>query len=52
MPEVRLNILTFLSAVHETTANTLAWSVFLLSLSAEWLMRVQEKTDRKLLLLI
>ena len=30
-PEVRSNILTFLSAGHETTANTLAWSIFLLS---------------------
>jgi cytochrome P450 len=33
LAEVRSNILTFLSAGHETTANTLAWSVFLLSQS-------------------
>src|SRR5262249_26131600 len=31
LAEVRSNILTFLSAGHETTANTLAWSAFLLS---------------------
>jgi cytochrome P450 len=33
--EVRSNILTFLSAGHETTANTLAWSIFLLSQAPE-----------------
>jgi cytochrome P450 len=31
LAEVRSNILTFLSAGHETTANTLVWAVFLLS---------------------
>ncbi len=33
LAEVRSNILTFLSAGHETTANTLTWSLFLLSQS-------------------
>lgn len=46
--EVRSNILTFLSAGHETTANTLAWSVFLLSQSPFWHARVREEADREL----
>ena len=46
--EVRSNILTFLSAGHETTANTLAWSVFLLSQSPLWRARVREEADRAL----
>jgi cytochrome P450 len=45
---VRSNILTFLSAGHETTANTLAWSVFLLSQSPHWCARVREEADREL----
>jgi cytochrome P450 len=46
--EVRSNILTFLSAGHETTANTLAWSAFLLSRSPDWRARVREEADREL----
>ncbi|MDE2379246.1 cytochrome P450 [Bradyrhizobium sp.] len=46
--EVRSNILTFLSAGHETTANTLAWSIFLLSQSADWRARVREEAEREL----
>jgi cytochrome P450 len=46
--EVRSNILTFLFAGHETTANTLAWSVFLLSQSPFWHARVREEADREL----
>jgi cytochrome P450 len=34
--EVKANILTFIGAGHETTANALTWSLFLLSLSGEW----------------
>jgi cytochrome P450 len=48
LAEVRSNILTFLSAGHETTANTLAWSVFLLSQSPSWHARVREEADREL----
>lgn len=48
LKEVRSNILTFLSAGHETTANTLAWSIFLLSQSPEWRERVQQEADREL----
>lgn len=46
--EVRSNILTFLSAGHETTANALSWSLFLLSQSPEWRARVEVEADREL----
>ena len=46
--EVRANILTFLSAGHETTANALAWSAFLLSQSPEWTARVRAEADAEL----
>ncbi|MBV9560134.1 MAG: cytochrome P450 [Bradyrhizobium sp.] len=48
LAEVRSNILTFLSAGHETTANALAWSTFLLSQAPEWRARVQDEADREL----
>jgi cytochrome P450 len=38
--EVKANILTFIAAGHETTANALTWSLFLLSLSEEWRARL------------
>jgi cytochrome P450 len=46
--EVRSNILTFIAAGHETTANALAWSLFLLSQSPEWRCRVQNEAEREL----
>jgi cytochrome P450 len=46
--EVRANILTFIAAGHETTSNCIAWSLFLLSQSAEWRTRVQAEADREL----
>jgi cytochrome P450 len=46
--EVRSNILTFIAAGHETTANTLSWSMFLLSQSREWRERVRAEADREL----
>lgn len=46
--EVRANILTFIAAGHETTANCVAWSLFLLSQSQEWCERVREEADREL----
>ncbi len=48
LAEVRSNILTFLSAGHETTANVLAWSIFLLWQSPDWQARVQEEAEREL----
>jgi cytochrome P450 len=46
--EVRANILTFIAAGHETTANSINWSLFLLSQSPEWRARVQAEADREL----
>jgi cytochrome P450 len=38
--EVRANIITFIAAGHETTANAIMWSLFLLSQSPEWSQRL------------
>jgi cytochrome P450 len=38
--ELRANIITLIVAGHETTANTLAWSLFLLSRADEWRAQV------------
>jgi cytochrome P450 len=46
--EVRSNILTFIAAGHETTANCLSWSLFLLSRSPEWRERVAAEARREL----
>jgi cytochrome P450 len=46
--EVRSNILTFIAAGHETTANTLSWALFLLSQSREWRERIETEVDREL----
>jgi cytochrome P450 len=46
--EVRSNILTFIAAGHETTANTLSWTTFLLSQSRAWRERVEAEVDREL----
>ena len=45
--EIRANILTFIAAGHETTANCIGWSLFLLSQSREWRERVQAESDRE-----
>jgi cytochrome P450 len=45
--EIRANILTFIAAGHETTANCISWALFLLSQSAEWRQRVQSEADRE-----
>jgi cytochrome P450 len=46
--EIRANILTFIAAGQETTANCLTWSLYLLSQSPEWLHRVRAEADREL----
>jgi cytochrome P450 len=46
--EMRSNILTFLSAGHETTANTLSWSLYLLSQSSDWRAQVEAEASEKL----
>jgi cytochrome P450 len=48
LAEVKSNILTFLSAGHETTANTLTWSLFLLSQSPEWRERVEAEVNSEM----
>jgi cytochrome P450 len=46
--EVRANIVTFIGAGHETTANSLIWSLFLLSKSGEWRLRLAAEADAAL----
>jgi cytochrome P450 len=46
--EVKSNILTFIMAGHETTANLLSWSLFLLSQSDHWRRRVQAEAEREI----
>ena len=43
--EVRANIVTFIGAGHETTANALIWSLFLLSMSEEWRQRLAAEAE-------
>jgi cytochrome P450 len=45
--EIRANILTFIAAGQETTANCLTWSLYLLSQAPEWLRRVRAEADRE-----
>jgi cytochrome P450 len=47
--EVRSNILTFIAAGHETTANSLSWALFLLSHSQEWRERMEAEADREVM---
>ena len=44
--DVRANIVTFINAGHETTANALTWTLFLLSQSSEWRERAEADADR------
>lgn len=46
--EIRANILTFIAAGQETTANCITWSLYLLSQSDEWRGRVQAEAEREL----
>jgi len=46
--EVRANVLTFIAAGHETTANCLTWSLYLLSQAPEWRERVRLEAAREL----
>lgn len=43
--EVRANIITFIGAGHETTANTLAWTLYLLSQDLSARERVEREVD-------
>jgi len=44
--EVRANILTFIAAGHETTANAITWSLYLLSQDQNWRERVADEAER------
>ena len=44
--DVRSNIVTFIGAGHETTANALTWTLYLLSQSTEWRERVEREIDQ------
>ena len=46
--EIKANILTFIAAGHETTANCITWSLFLISQSPQWRERIQAEADRML----
>jgi cytochrome P450 len=50
MPEddLRANIVTFIGAGHETTANALTWTLYLLSQSPDWRARVEDEADVQL----
>ena len=43
--EIRANILTFIAAGQETTANCITWTLYLLSESREWRERVQAEAE-------
>ena len=47
-PEVRANILTLISAGHESTANAMTWTLFLLSQSDEWRERIIAEAEREM----
>jgi len=46
--ELRANVVTLIAAGHETTANALTWSMFLLSQDATWQSRVAREAQRVL----
>src|SRR5204862_6554480 len=45
---VRANVITFIAAGHETTANAITWSLFLLSQSPHWRERVAAEAEREM----
>lgn len=45
--EVKANVLTFIAAGHETTANAITWSLFLLSQSEQWRDRVAIEAEQE-----
>ncbi|MGO4572428.1 cytochrome P450 [Microvirga sp. 2TAF3] len=46
--DVRANIVTFIGAGHETTANALSWSIYLLSQDPRSRARIEEEVERVL----
>ena len=45
LEDVRANIVTFIGAGHETTANALTWTLYLLSQAPDWRERVEAEID-------
>jgi cytochrome P450 len=45
LDDVRANIVTFIGAGHETTANALTWTLYLLSQAPDWRARVEAEID-------
>ena len=43
--EVRSNVVTFIATGHETTANALIWTLYLLSQAKDWRARVEAEID-------
>jgi cytochrome P450 len=46
--EIRANVITFMAAGHESTANAITWALYLLSRSPEWRARVRAEAEREL----
>ncbi|GAC1549805.1 MAG: cytochrome P450 [Beijerinckiaceae bacterium] len=46
--EIGANIITFIGAGHETTANALTWSLYLLSQAPDWRARLEAEADREI----
>ena len=44
--DIRANIVTFINAGHETTANALTWTLYLLSQASEWRDRAEADADQ------
>ena len=43
--DIRANVVTFIGAGHETTANALTWSLFLLAHHPDWRARAEAEVD-------
>ncbi len=48
LEEIRANVITFMTAGHESTANVITWGLYLLSRSREWRERVRAEVAREI----